>query len=396
MSDAVEIWFVAGLSGLAVGTLGLLAGWLLRRRTLRWQLALVAVVTVLTVIVGIQAVAQRMLLSRHDLWVTTIVTTAAGLVSLLVALLLGAALVRWSRTLRDDVRRVGDGGVSPALPQGPAEFRELSAELAAAQQRLSEARDRERRLEESRRELVSWVSHDLRTPLAGLRVMTEALEDGIASDPARYHRQIREEVERMVRMVDDLFELSRIHAGVLRPALERVLVGDLVSEAIAAADPVARARRVRLGGEVDQGLLVAADPAGLSRVLANLIANGIRHTPADGTVHVAARSVPGAVELTVTDGCGGIPDDARDRVFEVAFRGTSARTPDAPDEVDVHTSRAGLGLAIVKGIVDAHDGVVGVENVSEPAPGCRFLVRLPGGSEDGGPARGVRSPVPSA
>ncbi len=377
MTDAVEIWLLAGLTGLAVGTLGLVAGWLLRRRTLRWQLALVAVVTVLTVIVGIQAVAQRMLLSRHDLWVTTIVTTAAGLVSLLVALVLGAALVRWSRGLRDDVRRVGDEGASPAVPQGPAEFRELSAELTAAHQRLAEARDRERRLEDSRRELVSWVSHDLRTPLAGIRVMTEALEDGLASDPARYHRQIRGEVERMVRMVDDLFELSRIHAGVLRPALERVPVDDLVSEAIAAADPVARARRVRLGGEVDQGLLVAADPAGLSRVLSNLIANGIRHTPADGTVHVAARSVPGAVELTVTDGCGGIPDEERDRVFEVAFRGTSARTPDATDETDVHTSRAGLGLAIVKGIVDAHEGVVGVENVSEPSPGCRFLVRLP-------------------
>jgi signal transduction histidine kinase len=122
---------------------------------------------------------------------------------------------------------------------------------------------------------------------------------------------------------------------------------------------------------------VEADPAGLSRVLANLIANGIRHTPADGTVHVAARSVQGAVELSVTDGCGGIPDEARHRVFEVAYRGSSARTPDAPDETDVHTARAGLGLAIVKGIVDAHDGVVGVENVREPRPGCRFLVRLP-------------------
>ncbi len=377
MSDTAEIWFISALSGIAVGVLGLGAGWLLRHRTLRWQLALVAVVTVVTVIVGIQAVAQRMLLSRHDLWVTTIVTTAAGVVSLLVALVLATALVRWSRTLRDDVRRVGDGDAVPAGRRGPAEFRELSTELVAAHQRLAESRDRERRLEDSRRELVSWVSHDLRTPLAGIRVMTEALEDGIAADPPRYHRQIRGEVDRMVRMVDDLFELSRIHAGVLHLAPEEILVGDLVSEAIAAADPVARARRVQLGGEVDQGLLVAADPAGLSRVLGNLIVNGIRHTPADGTVHIAARAVADAVELTVTDGCGGIPDDARGRVFDVAFRGTTARTPDAPDETDVHTARAGLGLAIVKGIVEAHDGVVAVENVVLPAPGCRFLVRLP-------------------
>ena len=97
-------------------------------------------------------------------------------------------------------------------------------------------------LEQSRRELVSWVSHDLRMPLAGLRAMTEALEDGLADDPSRYHAQMRAEVDRMVRMVDDLFELSRIHAGVLRLSPQPVALGDVVSEAIAGADMVARAR----------------------------------------------------------------------------------------------------------------------------------------------------------
>ena len=183
----------------------------------------------------------------------------------------------------------------------------------------------------------------------------------------------------MVHMVDDLFELSRIHAGQLVVEAQPIAVGDLVSEAIAAADPVARERRVTLGGEVPHGLQVAADPAGLSRVLANLIVNAIRHTPADGTVHVSARTVDGGVELAVTDGCTGIPDDARERLFDVGYRGTSARTPDSPLH-DVHTARAGLGLAIVKGIVEAHDGRVTVENVgttSTPAPGCRFRVLLP-------------------
>ncbi|MEJ7832567.1 MAG: ATP-binding protein, partial [Nocardioides sp.] len=127
------------------------------------------------------------------------------------------------------------------------------------------------------------------------------------------------------------------------------------------------------------------DPAGMSRVLANLIMNGIRHTPADGSVEIHGRAIPGGVELSVTDGCGGISDDDRARVFDVAWRGGQARTPDAPDAPDAHTSRAGLGLAIVKGIVEAHQGVVEVENVPTPTPppvegrgaGCRFLVRLP-------------------
>lgn len=379
MSDLVEIWLVAIGSGVAVGVLGLLAGWLLRHRSLRWQLAVVGVVTTLTVLLGVQAISRRMLISDHDRSVVLIVTSAAAMVSLVVALVLSTALVRWSRSVRDDVRRVGADGAVFAAHGGPAEFAELSAELASAHQRLAEAREREQRLEESRRELVAWVSHDLRTPLAGIRAMAEALEDEMASDPPRYHRQIRGEVDRMVQMTDDLFELSRIHAGQLVIEPQPILVGDLVSEAIAAADPVARARRVTLGGEVPHDLQVAADPAGLSRVLANLIVNGIRHTPADGTVHVTARPVDGGVELLVTDGCAGIPDDARDRVFEVGFRGTSARTPDSPLQ-DVHTARAGLGLAIVKGIVEAHHGQVGVENVgtsASPAPGCRFRVLLP-------------------
>lgn len=378
MSDTTEIWLISALSGVCVGALGLALGWLLRHRTLRWQLALVAVVTVLTVIVGIQAVAQRMLLSQHDLAVTSIVTAAAGLVSLVVALVLATALVRWSRDLRDEVRRVGVGGALVAGRHGPAEFQELAAEVAATNQRLAESRAREARLEDSRRELVSWVSHDLRTPLAGIRAMTESLEDGIAPDPPRYHRQIRSEVDRMVRMVDDLFELSRIHAGVLHLAPQPLLLGDLISEAIAGAEPVARARGVTLSGAVDTGLEVTADPSGLSRVLGNLIVNGIRHTPADGSVHVSARPVADGVEVAVADGCGGIADQDRARVFDVAYRGGEARTPDVPDDSDVHTTRAGLGLAIVKGIVEAHGGAVTVENVMAPEPiGCRFLVRLP-------------------
>ena len=379
MSDLTEIWVVAGGSGLAVGLLGLLAGWTLRHHSLHWLLTVVGTVTTLTVLLAVQVISRRMLISDHDRQVVLIVTTAAAFVSLFVALVLSTALVRWSRSLREDVRRFGAGDTPLAGRRGPAEFQDLSAELASANSRLAEARGREQRLEESRRELVSWVSHDLRTPLAGIRVMAEALEDGIATDPPRYHRQIRGEVDRMVTMVDDLFELSRIHAGQLVVEPQPIVVGDLVSEAIAAADPVARARRVTLGGEVPHGLQVAADPAGLSRVLANLIVNGIRHTPADGTVHVAARTVAGGVELAVTDGCGGIPDEARGRLFDVGYRGTSARTPESPLQ-DVHTARAGLGLAIVKGIVEAHHGQVGVDNVGTPtgsALGCRFRVVLP-------------------
>jgi signal transduction histidine kinase len=378
VNEQVQIVLVAAAGGAAVGVLGLLAGWLLRSRSLRWQLALVAVVSVTTVLVGVVAIAQLMFLSPHDLQVVMLVTLAGAVVSLGVAAILSEALVRWSRRLREHVRRIGGGLPDEPAPQAPAELSDLARELAAARERLEEAAAREQRLEESRRELVSWVSHDLRTPLAGIRAMAEALEDGLANDPARYHCQIRGEVDRMVSMVDDLFELSRIHAGVLRLQPELVLLGDLVSEAVAAADPVARMHRVQVGGEVQSGLEVTVDPAGLSRVLGNLIVNGVRHTPADGSVHVSARVVGDEVELAVADQCGGIEPGTIDRVFEVAFRGGEARTPEDPADSSA-ASRAGLGLAIVKGIVEAHRGRVEVTNTGPDGAvtGCRFVVRLP-------------------
>lgn len=372
-ADQFQIVLIAaGWSG-AVGLVGLLAARLLRRRSMWWQTVGVAVVAVGAVVAGMLGTARAMFLSEHDFEVVLLVSVVAGLVGVAVAVVVGAAFRTWSRSMTEDARRFAETGEFAFRGGGPAELRAVSDELSRTSATLAESRAREARLEESRRELVSWVSHDLRTPLAGLRAMTEALEDGLADEPERFHRQIRAEVDRMVRMVDDLFELSRIHAGVLRLRLEPVVVGDLVSEAIAAADPVARACRVVLGGRVDPGLVVTADAAGLSRVISNLVMNAIRHTPADGTVEIVGRSWESGVQLTVTDACGGLTDDDLARVFDVAWQGSHARTPDLPGSERAGTG-AGLGLAIVKGIVEAHRGRVAVAN--RPG-GCRFVVELP-------------------
>jgi signal transduction histidine kinase len=369
--DQVEVVLIAAGWTAAVGALGLVLSRALARRSFRWLVALVALVAVGGVIAGVIGTANAMFLSGHDREVVLLVCLVAGLVAIFFSFVVSASVVRGSQTLRDDARRFGETGEYAATAVMPAELRELSDELTRTSERLKASREREAMLETSRRELVAWVSHDLRSPLAGLRAMTEALEDGMADDPSRYHRQMRSEVDRMVRMVDDLFELSRIHAGVLQVSLQDVALGDIVSEAIAGADPIAKAAGVRLGGMVEPGAMVTADPAGLSRVVANLVTNAIRHTPADGVVSITGRVVDDAVELSVSDACGGIPDEDLHRVFDVAWRGTSARTPEVDQQ---HGTGAGLGLAIVKGIVEAHHGVVQVMN---EAPGCRFLVRLP-------------------
>src|SRR5665213_3860777 len=141
--------------------------------------------------------------------------------------------------------------------------------MCVSSAKLDEARRYERAIETSRRELIAWVSHDLRTPLAGIRAMAEALEDNVVStddDRALYHRRIRVEVDRLARMVDDLFELSRIHAGELQLSLHHMMVADVVRDAVATAMPVAQAKRVRLNsdGLDSAGPLVDIDPHALS------------------------------------------------------------------------------------------------------------------------------------
>ncbi|QWF81892.1 sensor histidine kinase [Amycolatopsis sp. CA-230715] len=233
-----------------------------------------------------------------------------------------------------------------------------------------EARERERAAEASRRELVAWISHDLRSPLAGIRAMAEALADGIVAEPADvadYAQRISGETTRLSEMVGDLFELSRITAGALQLTLSAVPLRDIVSDALAAQSPVAERKRVKVLADAETWPVVAGSDPELARIVRNLVSNAIRHTPPDGTVAVQIGVDGGDAVLAVDDGCGGIPDDEIGRVFDVAFRGTQARTPDP-------ASGGGLGLAIAKGLVEAHSGRIGVRN---HGPGCRFEVRLP-------------------
>ncbi len=369
--ELVVVAIAAGCSA-SVGVVGLIAAWVFRGASLRWLPLGVAIVAATAVVAATVGTAHAMFISAHDYVVVLWVCLVAGIVSACFASLVGAVVVRTSRQLHEGARRFGESGRYEAEVSGPAEFAALSDQLRQSSRKLAESREREQRLEESRRELVSWVSHDLRTPLAGLRAMSEALEDGMVDDPSRYHRQISAEVNRTVRMVDDLFELSQIHAGLLEPTPQTVALGDLVSESLAAAESVAAVKGVRLDGHVDADVLVHVDPNAMSRVIGNLLMNAIRHTPNDGAVQIRGWSRAGEVQLSVRDGCGGIPREDIDRVFDVAFRGGEARTPDTDPLVP--GSGAGIGLAIVRGLIEVHRGRIDVENVQN---GCRFVVTIP-------------------
>ena len=237
-----------------------------------------------------------------------------------------------------------------------------------------EARARERVAEASRRDLVAWISHDLRTPLAGIRAMTEALADGVVSgseDVRSYVHGIDREARRLSGMVEDLFELSRITAGALQLSLSAVALEDVVGEAMDAERAVAERKRVQLQARASGRPVVLGSDPELARLIRNLLSNAIRHTPSDGAVVVAFGAEGSEAWLRVEDGCGGIPEPELARVFDVAYRAGSARTPESTTG---QPAGAGLGLAIARGLAEAHAGRIEARN---HGPGCRFEVWLP-------------------
>jgi signal transduction histidine kinase len=333
-----DLWLMLGAAlggALVVSVPGALILRATKPRSITVHICGIVVIAVLSVLAGVIAVALGMFISPHDRDVLMIIVAMSGVVSLTIAFLLG---------------------------------RHLAAEAMWAH----EVRRRERLAEAGRRELVAWVSHDLRTPLAGLRAMTEALEDRVVTEPdtvADYLRRMRVETERMAHLVDDLFELSRINAGALNLSPVTVALGDVVSDAVAAAAPIAQAQGITVRAAESGWPNVRASEPELGRIVANLLRNAIQYSPSDGAVTVTGGRDENDGWFAVTDACGGIAADDLPRVFDVAYRSERARTPRAADR-----SGGGLGLAIVRGLVEAHGGRVSVANVGG---GCRFEVRLP-------------------
>jgi signal transduction histidine kinase len=362
-----SIW--AASIAIAVTIIGAVLLKVVAGRSIGAMLTLVAFVTVGTSLAGSGAIVGLMLGAVGDPVLELL--ALAGLAGLAVALFFSRRITKVTRKLLRAVREVGESGIytPPSVPL-PAELAGLSEGLAEAHERLGASRAREQALEASRRELVAWVSHDLRTPLAGLRAMAEALEDQVVTDPrevSHYHSQIRRETDRLSTMIDDLFELSKIHAGTLRLSPRLVALEDLVAEVVASAEPVARAKGIRLTGSAVRGMPVVIDTAEMGRAVRNLVINAIRHTHTDGTIEVIGEIQAGMACVSVADECGGIPPDDLPRVFDIAFRGESARTPDP-------SGGAGLGLSIARGIVEAHSGQISVRNTG---PGCQFRIKLP-------------------
>jgi signal transduction histidine kinase len=226
---------------------------------------------------------------------------------------------------------------------------------------------REREVERQRQDLITAISHDLRTPLASLRAMAEAIDEGVVDDPEtmrRYVGEMRRSTASLATLVDDLFELVQLEAEAIEVASRKATVGEVVTSALAACGPHAQRKGLRLETRLDGAGAVPCSPH-LGRVLQNLIQNAIRHTPADGTVRVEAQRDRAGLHLVVSDTGEGMSPDSLDRVFDPFWRGDAARGGEG----------SGLGLALSARIVESLGGQIRVE--SEPARGSRFAVVVP-------------------
>jgi signal transduction histidine kinase len=325
---------------------------LARRAGAAARLAIVLGGAVISIAASAVAVAIEMYLSGHDVIVLAWVIGISAIMSTAAAWLIARSAVKSSvAALVASTRRVGHGDVVEPSPTGLPEFDAVSAELAESSQRLAEARARVAELDNARKQLFAWISHDLRTPLAGMRAMAEAIEEGTAADPDEYIRLIRGKIDTVNQMVGDLFELSKLQTGTLELHPEPVILLDLVSDAVSDVHAIASPRGIDIAQDGIDGHIIWADARELTRAIGNLLANGVRHAPNDSTILIRADTLEDdQLILSVIDQGAGVTAENLGHMFDVGWRADASRT--------THTGGAGLGLAIVRGIVEAHGGHV--------------------------------------
>jgi two-component system, OmpR family, sensor histidine kinase SaeS len=348
----------AALVALATLAVGLALAYLLRLLpTVRLQLAGLAFLAVLLPLGAVLLSGWVMFHMGEDVKILA-VTAASALTAIVAALVVARSIVRSIDLVRDASVEMARGDLDARAPEGgPTEVADLATSFNDMGENL-------RRLFDTRRELVAWASHDLRTPLANMQAMLEAVEDGLAA-PDEYVPVLREQVETLSILVDDLFELARIDAGALTLELHRLPVAPVVSSSLRSIEAEARSRHVQLNADVGEDVTARFAPDKLERVLMNLLTNALRHTPSDGAVAVLVEPQPDEIRVAVEDTGHGLDAEARERMFERFWRGDQARS----------SRGAGLGLAIARGLVEAHGGRIWAEN--REGGGARVCFTLP-------------------
>lgn len=304
---------------------------------------------------------MQMFISDHDLILSGVLLLFAAIIATTFGVFVAASVTDGLRQLARTAQRVAEGDLAARVQlNGRDEVARVGEAFNEMAAQLQQAAAQREELDALRRDLIAWTSHDLRTPLTSIRAMIEALHDGVVDDPEtiqRYYRTIRADVIALNSLIDDLFELAQMDTGGLVLETSSHSLRDLISDALEVFQALATQRGIKLDGRVAPAVgLVRLNAPKISRVLANLLSNALRHTPPGGHVHVTAERTAEGIVVTVQDSGAGFNPADLPRVFEQFYRGEQARSRT--------TGGAGLGLAIARGIVEAHGGRIWAENVA--------------------------------
>lgn len=379
---AGDLWSLAVyLTVSGVATMG--AGWAVLRgadRIMGWSIQTRAFVGGLiaasVALVNVLIVAQAMFISTsHDLKLLVAIVVFSAVITGFFSLLVARSVSSRLLPIRDSIGSLAGGDLSTRIDvSGGDELAALAADINTLAAKLQAADQQRTVVDRERRELTTAISHDLRTPLASLRAMVEALDDGVVDDAegvSRYYRTMRREIDRLSRMIDDLFELAQIDAGALRLNLASVDVREIAADVADAMQVQAKRNDIEVTLEcVEQLPMLSLDGARMERAVANLVRNAVEHTPPGGRVDIRVAHTNSFVELSVTDSGPGIAPQDLPHVWDRFYRGEKSRR-----RADENGDGAGLGLAIVRGIVEAHGGAAAVE--SSASEGATFTMRLP-------------------
>jgi signal transduction histidine kinase len=379
---ATDLWSLAAyLTVSGIATMGV--GWMVLRGaerliglSIQTRAFVGGLIAATVALLNVLIVAQAMFISTsHDLKLLVAIVVFSAVITGFFSLLVARSVSSRLQPIRESIGSLASGDLGTRISlSGEDELSALASDINTLARKLQAADEQRTALDRERRELTAAISHDLRTPLASLRAMVEALDDGVVDDAegvSRYYGTMKREIDRLSRMIEDLFELAQMDAGALRLNRASVDIREIAADVADAMQVQAKRSDILITLEcVDKVAPLSVDGARIERALANLVRNAIEHTPRGGHVDVLVAQRNGLVELSVSDDGPGIAPQDLPHVWDRFYRGEKSRR-----RADENADGAGLGLAIVRGIVEAHGGAAAVESSTDR--GATFTMRLP-------------------
>ncbi|UCD98439.1 MAG: HAMP domain-containing protein [Chloroflexota bacterium] len=361
-----EVWLITGfllittiISAIA-GYAAYRLGWMNRAPNIRSALLGSYALACLLTFINVWLTARLMFTDQHDLLLGTVLLIFAGAIAMALGYLLTSSFLDRIKTLDQAAKRIADGNLSIRIPvEGRDELAGLAHTFNNMTSQLEEAQEKRKQLESLRKELLTWIGHDLQTPLTSISAIIEALSDGMVQDKEteqRYYDTAKKNISALSHLIDDMFQMAQIDAGGLELNIDSVSISDLISDTLENFTELSNQKNILIQGKVGPDLdEIQVDAQRINRVLNNLIENAIRHTPQNGTIRVTADRSNKGVIVEVSDNGEGIDPGDLPYLFDKFYRGEKTRR--------TAMKGTGLGLAISKGIIDAHGGEIWASSI---------------------------------